>query len=204
MTDLALLSVYDCANDDAPDCRAWFQRAVDAQARSIVLSTFTASRDEVTSRTWIHATGQFEYQAGLAVWGHAETVWGGSDFPGRLIFGGVARLLSDHGDQQAQGSHLMPVAYAVDGSERDNLDAWYLEEHLDLLLRAPYWLRSRRYERIDGVGTPWTRIILHDLAVATVMQRPEIRSAISTEWRERLAQRPWFLEGGRQVYSRTA
>lgn len=94
-------------------------------------------------------------------------------------------------------THVMPVGIAAPPEEAGEVDRWYEEEHNGLLLRCPNWLRVRRYtvDEIDGAG--WSRLALHDLASADVLSSPEVRAAMSTPWRDRLVERPWFLAEGR-------
>ncbi len=90
-------------------------------------------------------------------------------------------------------THLMPIPYSVAGHEADELDRWYAEEHVEMLLRCSDWLRVRRY-RVERVsGESWTRLVVHDLAAPDVLERTEVRAAMATPWRQQLARRPWFL-----------
>jgi hypothetical protein len=98
-------------------------------------------------------------------------------------------------------SHVMPIAIAAPAGDVGEIDRWYEQEHAELLLRCPDWLRVRRYaiETIDGAA--WSRLALHDLSSADVMSTPEVRAAIATPWRRRLAERPWFLGEAREPFA---
>jgi hypothetical protein len=116
-----------------------------------------------------------------------------------LVSAGVGMLLTAHGDVGRAGSHLLPVPYAVTGEELEELDRWYVEEHADMLLRCPDWIRVRRLDVTVVAGEPWHRIVLHDVARADIFDAPEVQASMATPWRKDLASRPWFLAGGRYV-----
>ena len=70
--------------------------------------------------------------------------------------------------------------------------AWYVEEHLDMLLRSPYWPACRRY-RIQNPGAgAWTHVALHYLTDLRALESPERDAARSTPWRARLDKESWF------------
>lgn len=94
-------------------------------------------------------------------------------------------------------THVMPVAISAPDSAIEDVDRWYREEHNEMLLRCTDWLRVRRYaiESIEGAG--WSRLALHELSSADVLRSDEVRAAMGTPWRRRLAAQPWFLTEGR-------
>lgn len=94
-------------------------------------------------------------------------------------------------------SHVMPVAISAPGSGIDDVDRWYREEHTEMLLRCPDWLRVRRYAIESIKGATWSRLALHELASPAVLESAEVRAAMGTPWRRRLAEQPWFLTEGR-------
>lgn len=94
-------------------------------------------------------------------------------------------------------THVMPVAIAAPASAVDDVDRWYREEHTEMLLRCPDWLRVRRYAIASIEGASWSRLALHELASPDVLQSAEVRTAMGTPWRQRLAEQPWFLTEGR-------
>jgi hypothetical protein len=107
--------------------------------------------------------------------------------------------ISDLGEP-VHGAYVSAVAFAVPDGEVAEFDDWYEGEHVPLLLKAPDWLRVRRYRVVDGEGGPWTHLALHELASAEVMNSPERARARVGPMRDRLANRPWFAESGRWLY----
>ncbi len=143
-----------------------------------------------------------------------ETPGGGPAW--RLSFGGTAARpdpaaavralaveLSDDGEAVTDAPWAMVIAYEVPEDELDDLDAWYEQEHTGLLLRCPDWLRTRRYAVTECEGAGWNRLVLHDLSSAEILTAPEVRHSMGTTWRCRLAERPWFMTGGRDPVRRT-
>lgn len=109
-------------------------------------------------------------------------------------------LLSDDSQPPSTAptcSWLMPVSYEVPLRELADLDAWYDQEHTRMLLKCPIWTRTRRYEVSDAQGVRWNRLVLHDLATDDALSYPEVIASMNTPWRRRLAERPWFMSGGR-------
>jgi hypothetical protein len=58
---------------------------------------------------------------------------------------------------------------------------WYRQEHIPMLSRVPGWLRSRRFELVDGGGPSF--LGMHDLASADVFDHPDYARATSTSRR---------------------
>lgn len=65
------------------------------------------------------------------------------------------------------------------------LNTWYNEEHIPLLMKVPGWRRIRRYELVTGNGPSF--LAVHDLDSPAVLDHPLHRSAIETPWRTRVA-----------------
>jgi hypothetical protein len=109
--------------------------------------------------------------------------------------------LSDTGPVEQRAGVLSVVAFSVPEEDRHDFEAWYAEEHVPLLMQADGWLRVRRYRVRPGHDGPsWTHLALHELRDAGVMDAPERERARTTEWRGRLARRPWFDRSGRWLY----
>ncbi|MFT4197333.1 MAG: hypothetical protein QM601_05395, partial [Pseudoxanthomonas sp.] len=82
---------------------------------------------------------------------------------------------------------LMIVAFDVPARTREEVDAWYAQEHIPMLLRAPGWERACCYDGLRSQGpTHWTHIALHDLRDLDALASPERAAARSTAWRARL------------------
>jgi hypothetical protein len=97
---------------------------------------------------------------------------------------------------------VMAIPYDVPAGEREELDRWYMEEHTELLLRSRDWLRVRRVAVTGADGVPWNRLIVHDLSSPDVISDPDVVRSMQTPWRRALAERPWFLQGGRRALRR--
>jgi len=83
---------------------------------------------------------------------------------------------------------LLAVALSVPAEARDDLDAWYTDEHISMLLQVPGWLRIRRYRltrSLDGAAPDFLSV--HELAGPQVLDEPGYRAAVSTPWRDRVA-----------------
>lgn len=108
--------------------------------------------------------------------------------------------LSDTGPVDTEPGRLFVIGFDVPVDARDDLDAWYEQEHINLLLQIPGWLRVRRY-RLDESqdGQRLTHLALHDLRGPDVFNAPE-RAALATPWRDRLSQHEWFRNSVRWTY----
>jgi hypothetical protein len=118
---------------------------------------------------------------------------------------GVARYICTQAQDSGACSEphrvLMIVAFSVPEARVEEVERWYREEHGPLLLRAPGWLRMRRYRLHHAAGGPrWTHLALHELRDLAVLDSTERAVARSTPWRARLEQESWFTQAGRWVY----
>jgi hypothetical protein len=118
---------------------------------------------------------------------------------------GVARYLcvesQDSGSYAGVHRVLMIVAFQVPATRVAEVERWYREEHGPMLLRAPGWLRMRRYRLQAGMGGKlWTHLALHELRDAAVLDSAERALARSTPWRAQLEREGWFAQAGRFVY----
>jgi hypothetical protein len=100
-----------------------------------------------------------------------------------------------------ESDFVYPVLFSVPIERQPEFDAWYDEEHLDILLRCPYWPMCRRFKVIDPAPGSPTHIALHYLTDLRALESDERTKARSTPWRNRLAAEPWF-RGEYRVYYR--
>lgn len=115
----------------------------------------------------------------------------------------AARLVSDTGPSTEPAPVLMVVAFDVPSAVEDEVERWYAEEHIPMLMCAPGWLRARRYQMLEFRGGPrFTSIALHELRDLEVLKSRERALARATPWRARLEQSSWFQKAGRFVYRR--
>ena len=107
----------------------------------------------------------------------------------------------DSGVCAEQHGVLMIVAFNIPIARTNEVERWYRQEHGPMLLRAPGWLRMRRYEPIQAAGgQQWTHLAMHELRDAAVLDSAERALARSTPWRAQLEQESWFAQAGRFVY----
>jgi hypothetical protein len=114
----------------------------------------------------------------------------------------TATLLSEvptGSDVLAGAPHMMAVAFAAPPDEVEELDGWYAGEHTRMLLRASLWTQVRVHRVESITGADWSRLALHALADASVIDQPEVAESRETPARRRLAARPWFFTEGRPV-----
>jgi hypothetical protein len=115
-------------------------------------------------------------------------------------------LSTQHGPQAGhwiEARIAYPVFFAVPAQEADEFNAWYEEEHLNMLFGCSSWLACRRFQITSAHPRGWTHLALHYLADASALRSPERDAARSTAWRDRLASRPWF-KGDYRVLHRLA
>lgn len=94
---------------------------------------------------------------------------------------------------------LYAVAFTVPEQDAAEFDAWNEQDHVPLLMQCPDWLQVRRFEVLNGEPEGFTRLTLHYLRDKSALQSKEREAARATEWRKRLAERPWF-RGDYKVY----
>ena len=111
------------------------------------------------------------------------------------------RLVADCiGGRTAAGAHervaeadvLYAVFFSVPAEREQEFNAWYEEEHMELLERCAYWPMCRRYRIRDPRAGGFTHIALHYLTDLRALESPERDRARSTPWRDRLATETWF------------
>jgi hypothetical protein len=91
----------------------------------------------------------------------------------------------------APGASFVPsvvhaVSLSVPPSVEDDLAAWYDQEHVAMLLAVPGWRRVRRYRLTAGTAPAF--LALHDVESTAVFGDPAFLAAVSTPWRNRIAE----------------
>ena len=79
---------------------------------------------------------------------------------------------------------VLLVSISVPPGAEDDMNAWYAEEHIPMLLEVPGWRRARRYRQIMGDGPRY--LSFHDLDGPHVLQEDAFKAAIATPWRTRV------------------
>jgi len=94
---------------------------------------------------------------------------------------------------------LYPVFFRVPAAREREFDAWYEEEHMEILQRCEFWPMCRRYRIRNPDEGGFTHVALHYLTDLRALESPERDLARATPWRDRLAAEPWF-KGEYRVY----
>jgi len=79
---------------------------------------------------------------------------------------------------------VMPVPMSMPPEHVADMEAWYAEEHIPMLLAVPGWRRARRYVLSAGDGPAY--LSLHEVDSHAAFETPEYKAAISTPWRNRI------------------
>lgn len=87
---------------------------------------------------------------------------------------------------------LYAVFFTVPKERHEEFDAWYVEDHVPLLLGSADWLGCRRYRIVSGEPENYTHVALHHLRSVDALASPEREAARNTAWRRKLASEPWF------------
>ncbi|MEQ5807819.1 hypothetical protein J3369_10400 [Alteromonas sp. NFXS44] len=117
----------------------------------------------------------------------------------------AGRLVQDTGDASAPWGLRMIVAFNVPDTQKAEIDKWYVEEHIPLLMKSQYWLRARRYECEMVIGdTPFSSIAVHDLVDQRALDSAERKVARDTPWRASYSDSNWFKQAGRFYYCNNA
>ena len=99
------------------------------------------------------------------------------------------------------GDYVFLVTFRVPRADQGEFDSWYESEHVARLMEVPGWLRCRRYAVADHERAP-TRVALHELASLAPLDSPLRAAAVASEWRQALAERPWFATGTFDTFRR--
>jgi hypothetical protein len=81
---------------------------------------------------------------------------------------------------------LMAVSMSVPPALESEVESFYAQEHIPLLLATPGWRRARRYELTSGTGPKY--LSLHEVDSAAAFGTPEYQAATSTAWRNRIVE----------------
>ena len=104
----------------------------------------------------------------------------------RRIFNSRDEDFGASGEALASSRFLVASTMSVRADHEDDLNAWYLEEHIPALLKIDGWLRSRRFEKVAGPGP--LHLALHDLRDLEMRKQPAFHEIMNTPWRLRLVE----------------
>jgi hypothetical protein len=79
---------------------------------------------------------------------------------------------------------IFVVSMSVPADAEDDMNAWYTEEHIPMLLAVPGWRRARRYRQTSGTGPEY--MSLHDLDGPDVFDSDAYKAASTTPWRDKV------------------
>ena len=126
-----------------------------------------------------------EYQAlGATAGEHDKAVGAGLATLDRRVY---EEISADGPAASEPAPVLLSVALSVPAGAEDDLQAWYTDEHIPMLLEVPGWRRIRRFRLVHGMDGPAPEFLsVHELAGPQVLEEPGYRAAISTPWRDRV------------------
>ncbi len=126
-----------------------------------------------------------EYKAlGASASEHDKAVGAGLATLDRRVY---SQLSSDGAAPDEPAPVLLAVSMSVPAGAEDDLQAWYTDEHIPMLLKVPGWRRIRRFRLVRGMDGPAPEFLsVHELAGPEVLEEPAYRAAISTPWRDRI------------------
>jgi hypothetical protein len=94
--------------------------------------------------------------------------------------------VSDSGPTADAPPVLLAVSMSVPEGTEGDVEAWYTEEHIPMLLAVPGWRRSRRYLLTSGDGPRY--LSLHEIDSHAAFDEPAYKAAISTPWMNRIVE----------------
>ena len=92
--------------------------------------------------------------------------------------------ISDSGGTGEAPPVLMAVSMSVPEPAEADMEAWYVEEHIPMLLAVPGWRRARRFVLTAGTGPKY--LSLHEIDSQAAFDQPEYKAATSTPRRNRI------------------
>jgi hypothetical protein len=82
--------------------------------------------------------------------------------------------------------------FTIPMNAQREFEEWFDTEHAQMLQENVDWLFSRRLGIVDQNPDPHTHLIIHYLRGNKALEAPERVAASDTEWRNKLALKPWF------------
>ena len=104
----------------------------------------------------------------------------------------IYSLFSERGSNPKPAPVQLVVSMRVNESDLEDFDAWYEQEHTDMLSKIPGWLRTRRFRMVVGGinGMPpqgqMECLAVHDFQAKNGLGGPEHDAAVDTPWRTRI------------------
>lgn len=102
----------------------------------------------------------------------------------RRVYRAVGEEMINDGYSPERSTHLLAVWMTLEDGHEQDLADWYTEEHVPMLFKVEGWLRTRRFELVDGGGPRF--VALHDLSTMDGFFSPPHEAARHTPWRDRI------------------
>lgn len=106
----------------------------------------------------------------------------------------------DAGEDAVDAAIVYPAFLRVPQDRLQEIDRWYDEEHLPILLSCPQWVMARRFRITAARGTHYNHVALHYLTDLRALQSPQRDRARDTPWRDKLMAEGWFAPEYRVGY----
>jgi len=111
-----------------------------------------------------------------------------------------AQRRRDAGDDVLDSAVVYPAFLRVPHDRTEELNRWYDEEHLPILLSCPQWVMTRRFRITAAHGLDWNHVALHYMADLRALQSSARDLARGTSWRDKLLAEGWFAPEYRVCY----
>jgi len=111
-----------------------------------------------------------------------------------------AQRRRDVGQDIVEAAVVYPAFLRVPHNRMQEIDRWYDEEHLPMLLSCPQWVMTRRFRVTAARGLDWNHLALHYLTDLRALQSPQRDAARDTPWRDKLLAEGWFAPEYRVCY----
>lgn len=90
-------------------------------------------------------------------------------------------------EEEGKGNVMIAVCIIAKPEGEEELDKWYKEEHVPLLMKVPGWLRTRRFVTAAVEGSDKKEFLaLHEYAPENGLGGPEYVKATTTEWNQKV------------------
>ena len=106
----------------------------------------------------------------------------------------------DVGEDIVEAAVVYPAFLRVPEKRLSEIDRWYDEEHLPILLSCPQWVMTRRFRITTTHELKWNHVALHYMTDLRALQSKERDLARSTPWRDKLLAEGWFAPEYRVCY----
>lgn len=104
----------------------------------------------------------------------------------------IYSLVSTRGESKGPAAATVAFSARLNESDVDEFDRWYEEEHIDMVSKAPGWMRTRRFKMLVGGinGMPPAGqvelLAVHDFQQPPDLTGPEFKAAGATPWRAQI------------------